>query len=94
MVLLGRTQLLLSGLQSCSESLPQIVGGDTLSSVFAIHVCSLVEQVVRCMRRVTSAAVEKRDQFPSQLATEWREFFSQAAFNLMLPAFVELAGAC
>ena len=81
-------------LQSCSESLPQIVSGETLSSVFIIHVYSLVEQVARCMRRVTSAAVEKRDQFPPQLATEWREFFSQAAFNLMLPVFVELAGAC
>ena len=81
-------------LQSCSESLPQIISGETLSSVFVIHVYSLVEQVSRCMRRVTSATVEKRDQFPSQLATEWREFFSQAAFNLLLPAFVELAGAC
>ncbi len=35
---------------------------------------------------------ERAESFPPNLSTEWNEFFSQGAYSLMLPIFIERSG--
>ncbi|CAH1799497.1 unnamed protein product [Owenia fusiformis] len=75
-------------IQSAHEGLSD-KPSELASSVFSVASFSFLSKVSESMDRVTDNPTAN---LPANLVMEWNEFFSQGAYSVLLPLFVELIG--
>lgn len=81
---------LVSFMQTCHESSSSLPS-NAKCQAFATIVFHLLSRVTACMQTVIPAS---EAEFPSNLLSEWNEFFSEAAYSLLLPLFIHITGMC
>ena len=75
-------------LQTCHESRKHLSQNPIYQS-FLYHTCELLSTIATCIKHVLP---ERQEAFPQNLATEWKEFFSQGAYSLLLPLYIQCTG--
>ncbi len=73
--------------QSCTENIKNLTSSVPVTSL-CCAVCDLLTSATNLFDKPTGTA----SNLPSNLTTEWQEFFSEAAFTVLLPLLVELLG--
>ncbi|XP_072022304.1 E3 ubiquitin-protein ligase listerin-like [Amphiura filiformis] len=76
---------LVSWIQSCTENIK-----DLTSSIPVAALCCAVCDLLTLASNLLGNPSVNISNVPSNLATEWNEFFSEAAFTVLLPVLVEL----
>lgn len=73
---------MVSMVQSVDESKSGLLGSCTIQS-YTVSVCRLLHQVALSLQNV-------EDTYPTNLVSEWQEFFSESAYSTLLPLYVHV----
>ncbi|XP_072178286.1 E3 ubiquitin-protein ligase listerin-like [Diadema setosum] len=75
---------LMSWIQACSESTGLVPSSVPVATLYAVT-CDLLSSVAKLLGGSHGAAT-----LPASLLTEWTEFFSDGAYSVFLPSFMQL----
>lgn len=83
----------------CVDLFPQSqTASENVSSLWnpwvQLFVCENATLIVKLNQFFTSPPPDALERMPSELANEWRDFFVDGIYNLLLPLPIKITGVC